>query len=151
MKIAFRRMEPGDADRVHELEEQIFKDAWSRESFIKDINNRDISYPFVVLDESKIAGYAVIWYFADELHIGNIAIAPEYRRKGLASRLLEYVLDNFDHYIAAYLEVRKSNIAAINLYRKFGFSEYYTRPSYYRDGEDALVMVKQNIAQKVKE
>lgn len=151
MKIDFRRMEAGDVDRVHELEKQIFKDAWSRESFVKDIENTDLSFPVVVLADSVIAGYAVIWYFADELHIGNIAIAPEYQRKGFGSKLLEYVLRNFDHYIAAYLEVRKSNNAAINMYRKFGFSEYYTRRLYYRDGEDALVMVKQNIAQKVKE
>ncbi len=74
-------------------------------------------------------------------HIVSIAVIGEYRRKGIATRLLEEALDGFREYDASesFLEVRESNIEAINLYEKFGYVKKKVLPGYYRDGEDALL------------
>lgn len=74
-------------------------------------------------------------------HIVSIAIIEEYRRKGIATRLLEAALEGFREYGASesFLEVRESNIEAVNLYQKIGYMEKKVLPGYYRDGEDALL------------
>lgn len=74
-------------------------------------------------------------------HIVSIAIIDEYRRKGIATRLLEEALEGFKEYGAteSFLEVRESNIEAINLYEKLGYVSKKVLPGYYRDGEDALL------------
>lgn len=144
MTYEIRPMAEDDIDRVYELEKRIFEDSWSRNSFVKELGNADISHPLVMVTGQDIAGYAVVWYYAEELHIANFAIAPEYRGLGLGSILLEHVLNLEANYRFAYLEVRQSNGAAIGLYKKFGFAELYRRERYYRNGEDALIMIYNN-------
>jgi ribosomal-protein-alanine N-acetyltransferase len=74
-------------------------------------------------------------------HIVSIAVIGKYRRMGVASQLLNEAIEGFREYDAteSFLEVRKSNIEAINLYRKMGYEEKKVLPGYYRDGEDALL------------
>jgi ribosomal-protein-alanine N-acetyltransferase len=74
-------------------------------------------------------------------HIVSIAVIGEYRRKGIATRLLEEALNGFREYEAteSFLEVRESNIEAVNLYEKLGYEKKKILPGYYRDGEDALL------------
>jgi len=74
-------------------------------------------------------------------HIVSIAIIEEYRRKGIATRILEEALEGFKEYGASesFLEVRESNIEAIHLYQKIGYVSKKVLPGYYRDGEDALL------------
>lgn len=142
MKPAIRRMNRDDVAAVHELEKKCFEDPWSLRSFFKEVENREFSYPCVLCDGERLIGYAVAWFYAGELHISNIAIAREYRRMGLARMLLKHLFDKFADYEVAYLEVRKSNLAAINLYKNFGFNQLFVRPGYYQNGEDAIVMVR---------
>ena len=85
----------------------------------------------------------------DAAHISNIAIHPEYRRKGFGKRLLIYLLQQAVGRVAsmASLEVRRSNIAAQRLYESFGFKIVTIRKHYYVDeNEDALIMWNGNIA-----
>lgn len=143
MNLAFRRMRPADVPQIYELEKRIFPDPWSEESFYAEVENKALSYPCVMEGEKGIAGYAVCWYFSGELHISNIAVHPEMRRKGLGRRLLSHLFTHFADYQVALLEVRLSNEAAIGLYKSFGFRKLYVRENYYSDGEDALVMIKE--------
>lgn len=149
MKIKIRRMQFDDIKDVYHLEQRIFPDAWSLESFKANVKKRQNSYPCVMTIDSKIVGYAVIWHYAGEVHIGNFAIDPDFRRQGLGNHLLKFILQKFNQYEEIYLEVRRSNLPAIELYKKFDFEELYIRSAYYSsDGEDALVMVKRNIQLK---
>ena len=90
-----------------------------------------------------VVAFCNYWLVADELHILNVAVHPDERRRGHAARLVRHILDeasrNKAHVVS--LEVRVSNQAAADLYRKFGFREVGRRPKYYADnGEDALLM-----------
>jgi len=90
----------------------------------------------------SLAGYLCSWQVCRELSIHNIATTPAMRRRGVARTLLEATLHRHRRtgLDRALLEVRVSNRAAIELYRSFGFRSIDCRKSYYRDGEDALVM-----------
>jgi ribosomal-protein-alanine N-acetyltransferase len=95
--------------------------------------------------EGPIAGFAVVWLVHDELHVLNVAVAPEARRSGVARRILDRVEGRAREQGArvSMLEVRRSNQPAIALYRSLGYREVGVRPGYYaEDGEDALVMDK---------
>ncbi|CAN5170178.1 hypothetical protein BH09MYX1_BH09MYX1_08620 [soil metagenome] len=91
----------------------------------------------------SIAAFLVAWHVADELHILDVATTPELRRRGFARGLLEVVMryarDREVRHLL--LEVRRSNVAAIKLYRAHGFWAMGVRPNYYPDGEDAVEMV----------
>ena len=106
------------------------------------MRENEIAHSFVFELDKKIIGYAVCWYYFEELHIGNFAIHPDFQGKGLGTILFERIFNTFNDYKVAYLEVRKNNLAAIKLYNKFGFKETYSRKGYYSNGEDAIVMVK---------
>ena len=144
MKPSFRRMTREDVPGIAELEKQIFRDAWPAENFYSEIENKKISYPCVMEVQGEIVGYAVCWYFSGELHIGNFAVHPQHRNKGYGRLLLKHLLKHFPQHEVAFLEVRKSNQAAINLYLKYNFRKLYVRKGYYTDGEDAYVMVREN-------
>lgn len=148
MKTEIRRMTMNDLPEVLRLEQNIFTDSWPRAHFINDIENTKIAYPCVMLKQEKIVAYAVVWYVSHELHINNIAVAPEFRRQGLADRLLNHVLGKFNDWQIAFLEVRFSNTAAIHLYKKHHFKEAVIRRGYYSDGEDAIIMIREKAVNK---
>jgi ribosomal-protein-alanine N-acetyltransferase len=92
----------------------------------------------------EAAGFLVAWHVADELHILNVATAPAMRRRGVASALIQEALvyAASEHVRILLLEVRRSNRAAIKLYRGFGFTALGVRPRYYADNdEDAVEMI----------
>jgi ribosomal-protein-alanine N-acetyltransferase len=97
----------------------------------------------IVLDEGKVIGYSIVSYAGNELEIQSLAIAKEYRRKHNGRALLDFVLAKAAKkgVQTAFLEVRKSNTAAFNLYKSFGFELLAIREKYYKD-EDALVLRK---------
>jgi ribosomal-protein-alanine N-acetyltransferase len=142
MNITFRHMKYSDIAQVIRMERELFSDPWSLESFLEDLRENDTSYSFVLDLGENIIGYAVCWYYFNELHIGNFAIHPDYQGKGIGSFFLERIFNTFSDYKAAYLEVRENNLAAIRLYKKFGFKKAYHRKRYYSNGENAIVMIK---------
>jgi ribosomal-protein-alanine N-acetyltransferase len=96
-------------------------------------------------DAGPVLGFAVVWLVHDELHVLNVAVAPEARRRGVARRILDQVEQGARGQGArvSMLEVRRSNQPAIALYLSLGYREVGVRPRYYaEDGEDALVMDK---------
>jgi ribosomal-protein-alanine N-acetyltransferase len=141
--LVIEKMSIWDVDEVVAIERANFPMPWSSQSFINDIYNSR-SLCFVTRVEGKLAGYAVAWFVPGEMHIGNIAVEQDSRRKGIGSKLLSCLLEfaKEKKMDTVSLEVRASNIPAISLYRKFGFKEVAVRRKYYRDeNEDAIVML----------
>lgn len=89
------------------------------------------------------AGFLVAWHVADELHVLGIAVDAAARRRGLGLALMNaaHAYARETHIRLLLLEVRRSNRAAIRLYRRLGYSAMGLRPGYYSDGEDALEMM----------
>lgn len=141
--ITIRKMQLRDLDAVYELEKKIFKKSWSRNNFVYEILDSPISFPYVIAKDQQVIGYAIYWRVDNEAHIANLAIDENYRRRKLGSLLLRYLLKEMmrQKVQVIYLEVRRSNIAAQNLYLKHGFEYVGVRNNYYiKDKEDALLM-----------
>ncbi len=138
--------EEKDIAEILSIEEDSFPTPWSERIFRSELTS-PLATVLVVRtglgEGSGVAGYAVYWRVADEVHLHNIAVRRDLRRQGIASRLLGEVIRragrNSMRWIS--LEVRQGNLAAQRLYAKFGFSLKGVRPGYYTDtGEDALIM-----------
>lgn len=94
--------------------------------------------------EEKVIGYVVFYLNFDEGHIMNIAVAADYRRRGVGRYLLASALEIIkESATEVFLEVAVNNSAALELYREFGFEIYGKRKRYYRGGGDAYVMRKE--------
>lgn len=135
-------MKPGDLDEVLAIERQSFPSAWSRESYLRELRNRN-SYYFVARLEGHVIGYAGMWVIGTEAHISTLAVHPDWRRHGLGERVLWHLLavarERGVNKVT--LEVREANLAARQLYRKCGFEEQRLLPGYYGDtGEDGVAM-----------
>jgi ribosomal-protein-alanine N-acetyltransferase len=104
-----------------------------------------LSRSYVARADGVVAGYIIAWFLRGEAHILNLAVAPEFQRRGIARRMLSHVIDlaeKAEHHMAT-LEVRASNDPAKLLYVTMGFAPVGIRRRYYRDNdEDAIVMVR---------
>jgi ribosomal-protein-alanine N-acetyltransferase len=138
----FRPMAPADLPRVAAIERESYVFPWNDQIFADCLR---VGYHCVVVDtEAGVAGYAVLSMGAGEAHVLNLCISDSMRRRGIGRRLLLALLVHArDRGIRdAFLEVRRSNRAAIALYHEFGFECVSQRRGYYQaqDGrEDALV------------
>jgi ribosomal-protein-alanine N-acetyltransferase len=143
-EIIIRPMTGKDIEDVYEINRLSFSYPWSKESFEKEIYNNKIAHYFVAVMNNKIVGYIGFWHMFQEVQITSIAVHPDYRRLGIGEALLDYIIDicEKNNVKEIILEVRISNTIAQNLYFKKGFKKIGVRKWYYRDGEDALVMVK---------
>ena len=143
--MIIRKMQPEDVKTIAELEKVCFSDPWSENSIASELNNR-LSYWLVAEVDDKIAGYVGSQSVLDGADMMNLAVAPEYRRKGIGQALVTALTDYLQQngIIALLLEVRVSNDPAINLYRSLGFEPIGRRPNYYHHPrEDALIMRKE--------
>jgi ribosomal-protein-alanine N-acetyltransferase len=138
-------MLPADLDAVCQIARASFPTPWTRSAFEEELNR---GWAVVrVLRTSwgrRPCGFMNYWIVEDEIHLHNIAILPDMRRRGLGRRLLDDLLETARarSVRSIWLEVRRSNRAAVNLYRSAGFVKVGIRPRYYSDnGEDALVML----------
>ena len=147
--IAIVRMTEHDLLEVVEIEEQSGLSRWGWAAYYAELQggNRQlmlVARPIGLLGvDHQIAGYIVARETAGELHVNNIAVRDQYRRRGYGSLLLGSVLDEARRKQAttAFLEVRSGNSAAQSLYQKCGFKAIARRANYYSDPpEDAVVM-----------
>ncbi len=146
--LEVRPMTAADLPRVLEIEQVAFRNPWSAELLRRELGH-DWSTILVAEEpgprgQVTLVGFVIFWIVHDELHVLNVATAPEHRNRGVARRVLEAALDTGrrKRCTLATLEVRRSNAAALGLYRDFGFRPVGIRPNYYVDeGEDAIVMV----------
>ncbi len=131
-----------DLDDVLVIENISFPRPWTRNHFLSELDNSQ-SFPMVALASCRnVIGYICPMIVLDEGHILNVAVHGDFRGKGIGRMLVERVLTDCLEKGAEFvaLEVRHSNLSAINLYRQFGFVETGRRKRYYENGEDALLM-----------
>jgi len=143
-----RQMTHDDLPAVMAIEAVAFRNPWSLELLRRELSHE---WSTILLVEEplpqgglRLLGFSIFWIVHDEVHILNVATAPEQRRRGVARVALEATLARGRERkcTLATLEVRRSNEAALNLYKGFGFRAVGIRPNYYADeGEDAIVMV----------
>lgn len=136
------KMQPLHIDGVKELLDICFgASAWSRDSVAAQLDN-PVSYCAVALDEDRVVGYIAYEIIADEGSLVELAVLPEYRRKGVGRKLTELMLTSCDGVRTVCLEVRASNTPAIALYEAVGFRRVFVRKDYYdAPKEDAAIMV----------
>jgi [ribosomal protein S18]-alanine N-acetyltransferase len=143
MKLAIRRMTTDDVPAVVELDQKSFSLPWPERSFRFELTDNPASRCWVAELEGQIVGMIVAWLLVDEAHIATIATHPDFRRKGIGKRLLSHALQHLmdEGARSSFLEVRESNLAAQDMYRKFGYEETGRRRRYYKDNdEDAILM-----------
>jgi len=139
-------MELGHVDDVLAIE-RTFPAPWTREMFLQELRRQwEESEALVAIHGDRLVGYVLCWFVADEIHIVNLAVQSELRRRGIGRYLMQTICDLAErrNVTVATLEVRFHNEAAIALYESLGFRSVAIRKSYYADnGEDALVMLKE--------
>lgn len=145
--LLFRQMEPEDLESVKSIDQLAFPNPWPENAFQYELEKNTNARLWVGElqddNESNLIALAVIWIILDEAHIGTIAIHPGYQKRGFGQQFLAFICKQliYENIMKIFLEVRQSNIRAIHLYQKFGFTIDGERKNYYRDnGETAILM-----------
>ena len=138
------KMNEAHVFEVAQLEKACFAIPWSFESLYQVLHN-PLSVLYVAIIDNNVVGYISMQHIIDEGYIANLAVSPEYRRKGVARALLlklvEYAVKKHLSFLT--LEVRKSNSAAIHLYNNLDFVTEGERKGFYdHPKEDAYIMTK---------
>lgn len=142
--VEIRRLALADLAAVEEIEQRSYPTPWSRSMFASEIA-KPSSHCLGAFDAEtgRLVGYLIASRYVDAWHVMNVAVAPDYRRHGIATRLLNelFQLTAADGKRGYTLEVRVSNAEAIRLYEQLGFRTRGIRRGYYTDNrEDALIM-----------
>jgi len=141
-----RRLTSKDIDRICDIENAAYPFPWSRGVFVDCLR---VGYACFGLQIGKqLAGYTIFSWAADEAHLLNLCVHPDWQQRGYGSLLLEYAINHVARLEnkTIFLEVRESNRRAAVLYKNRGFKVIGHRPSYYQAGdkrEDAIVMSMQ--------
>lgn len=148
-RAELRQLTEADLDAVLRIERAVYPFPWTFGNFHDSIVSgyHCLAYVEPAQPTAAMYGYAIYMDGVEEAHLLNIAIQPDHQRQGLGRQLLHRVLERAAAGGAKrlLLEVRPSNIGALNLYRKEGFVELGVRRQYYPAGaarEDAIVMEK---------
>lgn len=141
MTVKIREMQEQDASRLYEIGQACGLGSWSLESYINEYNNPIAKY-LVVEAEDQVVGFAGIWCVVDEAQVMNVGILGEYRQNGLGTLLMEALVNaaRVQGCSCMTLEVKETNMAAICLYKKMGFSATSIRENYYPDHVNGLMM-----------
>ncbi len=142
-EMILRNAKSGDARRLAEIDRQCFPQPYSESMLSHDIQYGDNLTLLTAVIEQEIVGYIEIMIVADECEIQRVAVLPEYRRRYVASMLMDATLHLSESLgiKSHYLEVRAGNEPAIKLYEHFGFQKNGVRKKYYGD-EDAVLMLR---------
>lgn len=127
-----------------ETERLCFADPWSEKGLSDELCNPHARF-FTALAGDKVAGYIGAHNVVGQVYITNVAVNPEFRRQGVATALIEHLVDYVVKEKAEFvtLEVRASNDNAISLYAKMGFEKVGRRTAFYENPrEDALLMTR---------
>jgi ribosomal-protein-alanine N-acetyltransferase len=140
--LEIRTLALGDLDAIEAIEKRAYRTPWSRSMFASELA-KPTSICLGAFEGERLMGYTINSRYVDAWHVMNVAVDPEYQRRGVASQLLErlFELTADDERRGYTLEVRVSNQDAIRLYEKLGFEPRGIRRGYYTDNrEDALIM-----------
>jgi ribosomal-protein-alanine N-acetyltransferase len=142
MTTIIRPAAQSDLDRICALEQACSQNPWTRDGVASGLSSQDSIFLAAENQENRVIGFACSSLVLDELHILEVAVDQCCRNAGVGALLINQLIKAAAAKNArrAYLEVRRSNRAAIRLYEKCGFSEEAVRTGYYGDGEDAVFM-----------
>jgi ribosomal-protein-alanine N-acetyltransferase len=144
MTVEFRKLKLRDLGAIEDIERASYPTPWSRSMFAGELAKpSSICLGAIDVEDDRLVGYLIISRYVDAWHVMNLAVAHEYRRNGIATRLMQrlFELTASDGRRGYTLEVRVSNEAAIRLYESLGFRARGIRRGYYTDNrEDALIM-----------
>lgn len=141
MKTEIHKLNESFLNEIDLIEQDSFKEPWSKEAYKKEISNPLANYRVITIDD-KVVAYGGFWKILDEADINNIAVKKEFRQMGYGKMLMNALIEDAksQNIKAMTLEVRVTNESAIALYKKLGFKEAGIRKNYYSDKEDALIM-----------
>jgi len=148
MNFSIRKMTEADVPTVTALDKISFSLPWPERSFRFEVTDNPASRCWVAEVDGRVVGMIVAWLFVDEVHIATLATYPDFRRQGIAQKLLTHTLryTSDEGAVSSFLEVRESNLAAQEMYRKFGYENTGRRKRYYKDNdEDAVLMTLMKI------
>jgi len=139
-RMAVRQLTYSDLPAVLSVERRSFPTPWSLAMFVLELS-KPSGICLAASDADQLVGYLVCSRYDHVWHLMNVAVAPERRRAGVASRLIARLFEEAGRELSFTLEVRVSNRPAIAMYERLGFRSAGVRPRYYQDnGEDALIM-----------
>lgn len=134
-----------DADRVYRIENESFFEPWTKRRLIKEFEDNSFLKHFVYEKDGEVLGFYIISTIADLVEIFTIAVDKNHREEGIGSKLLSHLI-NYAKEVGSseiWLEASTKNIAAVNLYQKYGFEIQTIRKNYYqKTGEDAYNMIR---------
>ncbi len=130
-------------DRVYEIERLSYSNPWTKFGFLSEVRN-PFSLPFVLVLDDEIIGYIVLWDYGESLHIANITVHPDHRRKGYGRYMIKFAVEKAQEMgkKMVTLEVRESNMPARNLYESEGFEAIGKINGYYPDNRENAIIYR---------
>lgn len=143
LEIERRELRAVDLPRMHEIEEAVYADPWSR-SLLEQSLVAPMTHAWGLFEADRLIAYAIFQLIVDEGHLLNIAVDPERQGQGLGAFLLDSVIQTVEMRGGrrVFLEVRPTNDRALRLYESRQFMPVTLRERYYSNGESALVMCR---------
>ncbi|WP_428095525.1 ribosomal protein S18-alanine N-acetyltransferase [Candidatus Thioglobus sp.] len=141
INISFRSASREDLDQILAIEVRAYSQPWSLKKFADSYDNPSIKIQLILLN-GQIKGYLLTQLSIEFIDILNICIDPEFQQQGLGKKLLDDLLEQQEKTVvkSIFLEVRVSNVVAINFYQNYGFKLLDTRKKYYSNLEDAKIL-----------
>jgi ribosomal-protein-alanine N-acetyltransferase len=142
--VSLRPATQDDLEQILVIEKKSYPHPWNQEHFVAEMS-KPYAHVYVLTDDETdefVAGYIVYWVQIEGVSLLNVAVHPDWRGLGYAQKLLQSMIKETvrDEISKINLEVRASNLNAIALYKKIGFSQTHLRKKFYANGEDAIVM-----------
>jgi [ribosomal protein S18]-alanine N-acetyltransferase len=138
--VEIRRLVYADLPQVVAIERRAFTTPWSLAMFVLELS-KPAGICLAAQVENELVGYIVCSRYDTVWHVMNVAVDPDFRRRGIATALIGALIERVGDDAQITLEVRRSNTGAVALYEKFGFRSAGVRRRYYADnGEDAVIM-----------
>lgn len=144
--VNVRKMEFRDIKKVVELEEKYFLESLGEKLLASELSEKNNGVSFYVIENDDVViGYIGRYYFFQEAEVLNFVVDESYQRQGYGQKLFDKMVEDMKDVKKITLEVRASNIKGINFYTKNGFKQVGVRKKYYKNGEDALLLLKEFI------
>lgn len=144
--VNVRKIEFRDIKKVVELEEKYLLESLGEKLLASELSEKNNGVSFYVIENDDVViGYIGRYYFFQEAEVLNFVVDESYQRQGYGQKLFDKMVEDMKDVKKITLEVRASNIKGINFYTKNGFKQVGVRKKYYKNGEDALLLLKEFI------
>lgn len=144
--VNVRKMEFRDIKKVVELEEKYLLESLGEKLLASELSEKNNGVSFYVIENDDVViGYIGRYYFFQEAEVLNFVVDESYQRQGYGQKVFDKMVEDMKDVKKITLEVRASNIKGINFYTKNGFKQVGVRKKYYKNGEDALLLLKEFI------